>query len=214
MFGKPPANTWDFFSGRGEGASRIDRWAVRQRCASQALGGTLARDDTFWEHVEAVAAGSDPRPAARLYVLRKSSHQDAIVRLLEIGAAHADQRFARDGIRAGRGILAVTTAAGPIVYFEEGQEKANAFSLSGAQVLDIGALLIARRGAGRCLDCGEPLSETTTETPSQLRRRTKRVNYCVKCGPRVMVDMRQEQREAITTVLDDATPQILAAHPI
>jgi hypothetical protein len=98
-------------------------------------------------------------------VQRASPPRKALAELLTIGSENVERRFARDGIRAGVGVLAVTLAGGQLAYVTEDESrKANAFSDQGMRVLDLGAVLVARRGARRCLECGETLEETRRPT--------------------------------------------------
>jgi hypothetical protein len=223
----PATSSWDFFSGRGDGATRGDKWAVRQRRASLALGGALARDDDFWNYATAIAMGDDEFDrVAGLYVPRESPARDAIKRLLQLAGKHHAVRWDCTGERAGYGILMVTTAAGPITYSPDSRVNAgNAYSDAGMQALDDGARLITRRGAERCLECGERLPETRRQTQRAGRRGSERVNYCPDCldgdvgkaiarqGPSTPRNVLGSHLEAMRMVLSEATPQILNAHP-
>lgn len=188
------------------------------------LAGTLSWDGDFWAYAKAIErVAMTASEAAKLYVPRKSKPQDAICHLLSLASMNIDERFDRTGIRAGIGMWKVTTAAGPIAYFVEAENlKANAFSLAGMQVLDHGAMLVSRRGAGRCLECDARLPSTKRPSERGDAARTEFVNYCDECLPAIdaqiaradtnsnLPNILPQHFEAMRTVLDAASPHILA----
>ena len=200
---------WDFLTGRGPGATAADRSFVAQQRAAWVLGWALAGNSrrwphaaAFWEHAERIAgSGHSPdatQAAARLYVPRRSKHRAAITRLLYVASRHVDNQIwgAHDVMIAG------TAAYLPDAEPGKGEPR-YAMRPDALRTIDLGALLVARRGARLCMQCALELS-----------RSGRRRDYCDPCYRRLNRELGKlgivRHREAIRTVLDRAAPVILS----
>lgn len=109
------------------------------------VNGALDREGVFNEQVQAVREGVSPLEIASRYG-NGQKRREAIARLLDL-AARDPSGYSSDNAA---GVVAFTvddTATGP----------PNAFSESFRLLIWTGARAIARRGAGKCLECGVPL---------------------------------------------------------
>lgn len=196
-----PTSTWDFFSGRGEGATRADRSAAQLRRPLTVLAQALYHSEAFWDHALDVSRANDQdaRAAqlAALYVPRKgrNGERSVIVKLLLIAAENLVTRYdrkQRPGLALKRmaeagGIFAYAVDGGPLVTRPNSTNRRIKFGGSAAsdaslRSLQLGADLIVKRGSGICLSrgCCEAIDSRRLPTPSPYRHRqpTERADYC------------------------------------
>jgi len=211
----PAPYTWDFFTGRGDGATRSDRAAVRWQFAARVLGATLARDAGFNRLADelaravngyGVAVVASPvdvlrvrslhLPLARRYWPRAGERQAVMARLLWVAASHRDQRTDR-----------LANAGRPVAYFPDGPPSGPhagyAVRRDHERTVMHGAVLVARRGAGRCLGCDEPLEQVREPVYGPWRQTTRRIDYCPDCTAD------SDHLHAMADVLRDAAAFIL-----
>jgi hypothetical protein len=217
-------SSWDFFSGRvvdpaaSELPTRADRAAVQRHAAAWALAATLARDDAgaFWRQAREIRAADDPAKTtqriAALYVPRRSLDRATITRLLYLGSRHVHDERRRTARLVNAGLRA---------YFPDGPERRNALNPNAMVTINVGATLVARRGAQHCLymdadrktgevidDCGKVLLSRRRPSDYQvLRNGTSIRDYCDDCRQKAEANLNylaSWHREAIKTVLTRA----------
>ena len=182
-------NTWDFFTGRGAGATRADRASVRWQFAARALGLTLARDDGFNGFADELG-GADVTQArllsaviSRRYWPRRGRRQAVIARMLWIAAGEPDRRIFR-----------LVNAGGPLTYFPDGSPSGPncgyAVRHDYERMVVRGAELVARRGGGRCLECDGQLAGLREPVCGPIRQTSRRVDYCCGCTARPEHELR------------------------
>jgi hypothetical protein len=172
--------------------------------ALSALGNRLGRDQAFVAAAARVRSGEDAWNLARPYI-SKGPARKLIASLLKIAANPTDPRPVVDRlINTGQTAF---WADAPTV-----KGDAHRWLRKDARdKLKRGAKLLARQGAGECLGCGRPLTETRSRTP---HGRWERREYCDPCLAEKPARLRQSpDRHAIKAVLDGALHLVLPDQP-
>lgn len=179
-FGREPSWTLD-----GGGLSATDRRQFKPQLAATALIGALAAEPAFWEQVGGVRV--DPGEAwtvSRRYS-RSRSRRELVALLLATAASGVDERCAK------RSLYDLTVRAWFSPEDPPGRPSSYPFRDDFKQTVGIGASLLARRGAGRCFECGEA---------------TAAGDYCRADDRRVSVDTRRERERSIERLFYYARP--------
>jgi hypothetical protein len=163
---------WSF--SQGTGLNPAQREAYKPHVAALALVTYLVyfEESAFAEQVNTVAQGQDPLKVARVY--GNGARRDVIAALLTRGVeAKGDpEQLMRLTFRR--------------AFWGSGETKgrgAYAYRPDFHQLIDQGAKAIMRRGAERCLSCGEKLAEAkgegwTLPADPDRRPRESRRHYC------------------------------------
>ena len=167
------------------------------------LGRALDSQPEFWRHVDAIRRGADPAAVARKYVRRDQSGRLAAIRYyLKLAAAAPDRRAAQ---------MRLWVAGGAKAYRPGGSaapgDPQRAVRRDALEVLAVGAVRVARRGAGRCVahDCsvegGAPLAADNRD------------DYCVVCASRGEARRPREGSEAERALFRAVTAAVLPDAP-
>jgi len=177
-------------------------WA--ETYAARALGSALTEQPEFWDHVAAIRAGTPAGDVARRYVRRDQSRRvETVAAYLERAASatpSADHRPEKEAIwNTG---LRMWTVDGQL---QPGQPQRN-LRTDTIETIALGALRVARRGAGRCTD------------PSCCDGQGARLaadNHCGLCVPCAAKPPRprREMEDAERALFDAATPVVLPGAP-
>ena len=180
---------------------------MRAQFAARTLGYTLSQDVDFNRYadelgqVEIERAPSLHTALARRYWPRASERQSAIARMLWLAAMDPRHRVYR-----------LVNAGGPYAYFVDAAPVGNRgyiVRLDYIQTIERGSLLLAARGAGRCLDCGERLEDIREPVGGGPRETSRRLDYCRECEDEAdaatdLQAMSDTLRDAAAFILRDA----------
>jgi hypothetical protein len=181
--------------------SRRERLATFDQDEQSVLGVTLARDPVF-QLKAAIVAKADPRERqevadreAEAYVPYRP-HRLAIADLLLAAAAARDNYLSP--------LLpqhAVVNLRRTAVWVDDEQPDPQLPQRVRPRFprLEVGALMVARFGAGLCIECGRGLA---SDRHGRERRR-----HCSPCTTRLRKDVRASQLEAMRDVIEAATGQ-------
>jgi hypothetical protein len=184
-----------------EGRSAQATWA--ETYGARALGLALTEQPEFWDDVAAIRAGTPAGDVARRYVRRDQARRvETVAAYLERAAnvtPSADHRFEKAAVwNTGRRAWTVDG------QLEPGQPRRN-LQTDTIETIDLGALRVARRGAGRCADpscCGGEGARLAADNRNGL------------CGPCAAKPRRpREMDDAERALFDAATPVVLPGAP-
>jgi hypothetical protein len=180
--------------------------------AARELGWTLAHDPDFNRYADELGDVEIERVSwvhadlARRYWPRASPRQSAIARLLWLAAADPRHRLYR-----------LLNAGGPRAYVVDAAPAGNRGYVvreDYTRTIERGSLLLATRGAGRCLDCGERLEQVRELTGGGPTTTYRRLDYCGSCeddadAAKDLLAMSDTLRDAAAFILhrDAASPQ-------
>jgi hypothetical protein len=192
------AANWDIRQGPVEG-SRAGTSAWVERFPTWALGLALTAQPEFWNHVASVRDGAKADEIARRYIRRNQGHRlELITTLLQRAAEAPDDTAAKIRIW-NAGLNAYSVDGVPNTSSPQRALRPDALMRLG-----IGAVRIARMGAGRCVayDC-------PTEGGTVLARDGFRRDLCAICEDRVPASLRRSAGEAERALFDGANPFVL-----
>jgi hypothetical protein len=183
------------------GRSGQATWA--ETYAARALGLALIEQPEFWDHVEAIRAGTPAEDVARRYVRRDQSRRvKTVAAYLERATSASPSADHRDEEQAvwSTGLRAWTVDG----RLEPGQPQRN-LRTDMIETIALGALRVARRGAGRCAD---------PSCCDGVGARLAADNRTGLCGPCAAKPRRaREMDEAERALFDAATPVVLPGAP-
>lgn len=176
-------------------------WA--ETYAARALGSALTEQPELWDHVAAIRAGTPADDLARRYVRRDQGRRvETVAAYLERAAnatPTADHRFEKGAVW-NTGLRAWTVDG----QLEPGQPQRN-LRADTIETIALGALRVARRGAGRCADASCRGGEGA---------RLAADNRTGLCGPCAAKPRRpREMDDAERALFTAATPVVLPDAP-
>lgn len=194
------AANWDIRQGPVDGSrAGISAWV--ERFPALTLGLAVTARPEFWDHVATIRDGASADEVARRYIRRdQGRRRELITTLLERAAESPDDTTAK---------LRVLNA-GLNAYFVDGvpdpSRPQRALRADALRKLEIGAVRVARRGAGRCVadDC-------PTDGGAVLAHDGSRRDYCACCEVRLPASLKRSANEAERDLFDGATPLVLSA---
>jgi hypothetical protein len=192
------AANWDIRQGPVEG-SRVGTSAWVERFPAWALGLALTAQQEFWDQVASIRDGAKAEEIARRYIRRDQGRRlDLIVTLLKRAAEAPDDTAAK--IRVwNAGVSAYTVDGVPSTSSPQRALRADAL-----RTLEIGAVRVARRGAGRCVAQDCPAEGGTVLACDGLRR-----DFCAVCEDRLPPSLKRSASEAERALFDGAIPLVL-----
>jgi hypothetical protein len=202
VLSRSEATNWDIRQGPVEG-SRAGTSAWVERFPVLTLGLALTTQREFLDQVASIRAGANPEQIARRYIRRNQGRRlELITALLERAAEVPDDTMEQRRTRR----RAMT--AGANAYVEDGVPGPAAPQRSlrwdALRTLEIGAIRIARRGAGRCVAYDCPTDGGTVLAHDGLAR-----DYCAGCEVRVPPSLKRSGGEAERVLFDGAVPVVL-----
>lgn len=197
----PP--TWDI-SSTAELLTELGRAGLQawtETTAARALGWALASRTEFHQHVALLREGTSAEDVAGLYVRRAGQRRDALLVYLGVAVAAGPSRLeVRD---------AITNLGEPSWWMDAPPDPRGpryALRRDAAETIALGALRVARRGAGRCVDprCGHDGHGRWAEVKYLSPDR----DYCHACAART--GRPREGLEAERALFDAVIPVVLS----